>query len=266
MTRRDIIARIDKLAATLHELTQPQVEFIENVVTQFRKPLITIERHRESDLVDAKLLRDFGDVLRIHHCFSKQSLSKDRFEYALEKTLNLCGRSATLAASRTNRGHDITIDGVPYSLKTQGDKAIKEDQLHISKFMELGKGRWPSTARGLATLRDMFLEHMHSYDRIVTLRCLSKKPERWWYELVEIPKALLQEANQGKFEIRRDTKQETRPGYCRVKDRRGNLKFELYFDAGSERKLQVRHLRKDLCIVHATWIFTTEPENVTEQM
>jgi len=265
MTREDIIARVDKLAAALRELTQPQLELIESVVAQFRPPFITIERHPESDIVDAKLLRDFGDVLRIHHCFSKQSLSKDRFEFAFEKTLNLCGRSASLATSRTNRGHDITIDGVPCSLKTQADKSIKEDQLYISKFMELGKGRWPSTARGLSTLRDMFLEHMRSYDRIFTLRCLSKKPERWWYELVEIPKALLQEASQGKFEIRRDTKQETRPGYCHVTDRRGNVKFDLYFDAGSERKLQVKHLRKDLCTVHATWIFATEPEDATEQ-
>ena len=68
---------------------------------------------------DRCLLRNLGDVLRIHHCFSRQSLSKDRFEYALEKTLGLCGRSATLAASSTNRGHDITIEGVPFSLKTQ---------------------------------------------------------------------------------------------------------------------------------------------------
>jgi len=265
MTREDVIARVDKLAAALHELTQPQLEFIESVVDQFRRPFITIERHPESDIVDARLLRDFGDVLRIHHCFSKQALSKDRFEFAFEKTLNLCGRFASLATSRTNPGHDITIDGVPCSLKTQADKAIKEDQLHISKFMELGKGRWPSTARGLASLRDMFLEHMLSYDRIFSLRCLSKNPHRWRYELVEIPKTLLQEASRGKFEIRRDTKQETRPGTCRVTDRHGDLKFELYFDAGSERKLQVRHLRKDLCTVHATWIFAAESEGATAQ-
>jgi len=105
---------------------------------------------------------------------------------------------------------------------------------------------------------------MQSYDRIVTLRYPSKNSDRWWYELVEIPKALLEETSHGKFEIRRDTKQETRPGSWRVTDRRGDLKFELYFDAGSERKLQVRHLRKDLCTVHATWIFATEPADPTE--
>lgn len=257
MTTSEIMERVDRLAVALRELTDQQLRLVETVVTQFRRPFIKIERRQKSDIVDARLLRDFGDVLRIHHCFSKEALSKDRFEYALEKTLILSGKSASLAASRTNRGHDITIEGVPWSLKTQADKGIKEGELHISKFMELGKGKWPASAAGLGRLREMFLRHMDSYERIFTLRCLSKDPTCWRYELVEIPKALLREAGQGKLEIQRKTKQETRPGYCRVRDAEGHLKFELYFDAGSERKLQVRHLRKDLCTVHAQWEFAT---------
>jgi type II restriction enzyme len=252
------MARVDRLVVALRELSEQQIGMIESVVAQFRRPFLKIERWVDSDLVNAPLLRDFGDVLRIHHCFSKEALSKDRFEYALEKTLNLCNKRAVFAASRTNRGHDLTVDGVPYSLKTQADKGIKETEVHISKFMELGKGRWPKTADGFGLLREMFVRHMDAYERIFTLRCLSKDPARWRYELVEIPKALLLEAERGKLEICRKTRQETRPGYCRVTDIAGNLKFELYFDAGSERKLQIRHLRKDLCAVHAQWEFATE--------
>lgn len=203
------------------------------------------------------MLNDFGDVLRMHHCLSKEALSKDRFEYALEQTLNLSGIPAALASSRTNRGHDITIRNVPCSLKTQADKSIKESEIHISKFMELGKGKWPSTASGMGALRDMFLEHMRAYERIFTLRCLARNPMCWRYELVEIPKSLLSEAACGKLSVSKNTKQETRPGCCSVYDEMKNLKFELYFDAGSERKLQVRHLRKDLCIIHAQWEFAT---------
>lgn len=258
MAREDILARANRLIPALRELTEQQLSLVETVVQQFRRPFIRIERHPASDLVNERLLRDFGDVLRIHHCFSKEALSKDRFEYAMEKTLNLCGKAAALAVSRTNRGHDITIENVSYSLKTQADKGIREGEIYISKFMELGKGRWPSNVAGLGQLRDQFLQHMRAYERIFTLRCLSKAPKNWRYELVEIPKTLLQEAERGTFEIRRDTKQETRPGYCHVKDRGGNLKFQLYFDAGSERKLQIKHLRKDLCMVHAQWEFSTE--------
>ena len=257
MTTAEVLARVDRLCIALRDLTTSQIEFIELVVAQFRKPFLSIERNPRSDIVDERLLYDFGDALRIHHCFSKEALSKDRFEYAFEKTLTLCGKPAALATSRTNRGHDITIEGVPCSLKTQADKGIKEGEIYISKFMELGKGRWPSSTHALAQLRDQFLRHMDAYERIFTLRCLSKDPKRWRYELVEIPKALLLEARTGKLELRRDTTQETCPGYCHVKDTDGHLMFQLYFDAGSERKLQVKHLRKDLCMIHAQWEFAT---------
>lgn len=264
MTREDIIARVDNLAAALRELTRPQLDFIERVVDQFRRPFIEIERHPESDLADERLLRDFGDVLRIHHCVSKEALSKDRFEYAFERTLNQCGRRAELA-SKGNPGHDITIDGVPCSLKTQADAGIKEDRLHISKFMELGKGRWSARVKDLEGLRDQFFEHMTAYDRIFSLRCLSKDPSRWHYELVEIPKALLEEAGSGKLSIRRQSRQSPKPGYCDVKEPRGEMKYQLYFDGGTERKLQIKNLRKDLCTVHATWIFAADLDDSTKQ-
>ena len=257
MTNSEILGRIERLSAALRMLTQPQLEFIENVVSQFRKPFLRIERFSSSDLVDDKLLRDFGDVLRMHHCFSKDALSKDRFEYALERTLTLCGKTAVLAASRTNRGHDITIEGVPCSLKTQADKGIKENEIYISKFMELGKGHWGASVRDLTGLREQFHQHMSSYERIFSLRCLSKDPSCWRYELVEIPKTLLSEARTGKLSVCRDSAQTPKPGYCDVKDSSGNLKFQLYFDAGTERKLQIKHLQKTLCIVHAQWEFAT---------
>ena len=100
MTREDILVRVDRLIPALRELTEQQLNLIEIVVRQFRRPFIRIERNPASDLVDDRLLRDFGDVLRIHHCFSKEALSKDRFEYALEKTLTLCGKTAVLAGQK----------------------------------------------------------------------------------------------------------------------------------------------------------------------
>lgn len=253
-----MIARVDRLKVALQKLTDQQLRFIESLVVQFQRPFIKINRDLASDLIDDRTLYDFGDVLRIHHCLSKEALSKDRFEYALEQTLNLCGTPAVLASSRTNRGHDITIRGVRCSLKTQANKSIKEHDIHISKFMELGKGKWPSSADGMGALRDMFLEHMCGYERIFMLRCLSRNPTHWRYELVEIPKKLLEEAACGRLAIAKKTKQDTRPGYCRVYDAKDKLKFELYFDAGAERKLQIRHLRKDLCVIHAQWEFASE--------
>ena len=127
--------RIRSLCKALREISDSQIEWTEAVIAQFRiKP--EIYTNPKSDIVTACVSEGFADALQIHHCFSTEALSKDRFEYALERIMNRCGVPAQLAR-RGNPGHDITIKGVPYSLKTQADKGIKEGSLHISKFMEL---------------------------------------------------------------------------------------------------------------------------------
>ncbi|WP_426769465.1 hypothetical protein, partial [Pseudomonas aeruginosa] len=97
------------------------------------------------------------DRLLSHHAGSRQALSKDRFEFAFESALNESGIPAELVKSRTNRGHDINIRGVPVSLKTEAAATIKDDANHVSKWMELGRGEWK-----LPLLLELFLEHMQS--------------------------------------------------------------------------------------------------------
>jgi type II restriction enzyme len=59
------------------------------------------------------------------------------------------------------------------------------------------------------------------------------------------------------MEMKLDSTQKgAKPGYCHVPSKAGPLKYALYFDGGGERKLQIKGLRKDLCTVHAEWIFT----------
>jgi len=172
----------------------------------------------------------------------------------------LCDRKAELAR-RGNEGHDITIGGLKYSLKTQGNKDMKFNLIHISKFMELGKGKWEDES-DLARLRDLFLERLKSCDRILCLRAFQpgmiKDLAGWHYELIEIPKSLLQQAERGEMTMSHKTKQEPKPGYCYVKDPKHNLLFQLYFDGGKECKLQVQKIQRKECIVHATWQFPTD--------
>ena len=237
------------LAQSLVELTPSQLDWVSGVIRQFHLPH-EFQRKEDSDLVTPSVLEMLGDALRIHHAFSRQALGKDRFEFALERSLNRAGIQAELVLNRTNRGHDITIGGIPVSLKTQADSRINANFLHISKFMELGKGAWE-----LPLLRDLFLEHMQSYDRIFQFRCLKRGPEASFYELVEIPKSLLLEGANAELVIQEKSKQNPKPGYGNVYDEKRKLKFALYFDAGTERKLQIKKVRKDLCSVHATWKF-----------
>ncbi len=211
-----------------------------------------------TDLFDKTTLQNFGDAMRVHHSFSSEPFSKDKFEYVLVAVLNMSGHKAELAP-KGNPGHDVTVDGVKLSLKTQADKNIREDAIWISKFMELGKGSWGDDPNDLLGLRDQFISHMNSYERILSLRALEKE-RKWKYELVEIPKELLSLAKNGDLEMKTDSKQYPKPGYCYVRDEQGGILFDLYFDGGGERKLQIKKLNKKHCRVHATWEFIIPPE------
>lgn len=245
---------IKYIQSVLPDLSDSQLEWLRTVITELNQPK-TYHQNKNSDLISECILNNFGDTLKIHHCVSNEAFTKDKFEHALEWVFNRClSKGKANLADRGNPGHDLTIDGIRYSLKTQADRNISASKLHISKFHELGKGSWGDQESDLIGLRDQFFDHMKSYDRILSLRCL--KSEDWLYELVEIPKALLLRASEGSLEMKHLSKQFPKPGYCYVRDSDGEMLFQLYFDGGSERKLQIKHLQKDLCIVHATWQFS----------
>lgn len=243
--------RIRHISEQLLCLTEYQLDSISRIIDQLQEPSVFL-RNEASKLITPDVLQDFGDALRIHHVFSAEALSKDRFEYALERVLRGRGIPAQ-RAPKGNPGHDLTIRGTRVSLKTQADKNIKANNIHISKFMELGKGAWTDKVEDLRGLLTRFLEHMTRYELIFTLRRLRDNTHEH-YELVEIPKTLLDRAEYGSIRMVTTSKQNPKPGYCTVLDDQG-VAFHLYFDGGTERKLQVKDLRKNLCFVHATWKF-----------
>ncbi|MES9944375.1 MAG: hypothetical protein ABW080_05415 [Candidatus Thiodiazotropha sp.] len=247
---------IESLVRSIPDLTAGQLHWIQRVVSVYAaEHKFTLN---ESDLFDEITLQNFGDAMRVHHSFSSEPFSKDKFEYVLVNVLNLSGHNAELAP-KGNPGHDATVDGVQLSLKTQADKNIKENSIWISKFMELGKGNWGDDPADLDGLRDQYLAHMANYEKIFTLRALQKAPH-WRYELVEIPLPILKLAKYGELEMKLDSKQFPKPGYCYVRNEQGDTVFNLYFDGGGERKLQIKNLNKEYCRVHAEWDFFIPPE------
>ena len=244
-----------ELIELLGKLSKRKLAFVESVVTGLTGDM-SEWRNSKSDLACEVFLEEFGVYLLAHHVAASKPLTKAHFERAMERVLKLAGRKAELSPAG-NPGHDITIDGTKFSLKTQADRHIKSESLWISKFMELGKGDWSDKPEQLKGLRAQFLRHMQNYERVLSLRALKRIENgkvHWHYELVEIPKALLEEAAKGKLEMM-DSRQNPKPGYCTVKDAKGDVKFQLYFDGGTERKLQIKDLKKKLCIVHGTWDF-----------
>ena len=122
--------RIDRIIKIIPSLTEGQLYWLNRVIQVFDSPhQFKIE---QSNLLDKVTLENFGDALRIHHSFSEESFSKDKFEYVFEKVLKMSGHKTTLAP-KGNRGHDITINNVRVSLKTQADNNIREDKIWISK-------------------------------------------------------------------------------------------------------------------------------------
>ncbi len=84
---------------------------------------------------------------------------------------------------------------------------------------------------------------------------LSKSRYTRKYELVEIPISVLELASGGKLEMKLNSKQFPKPGYCYAHDKQDTTILNLYFDGGGERKLQIKSLNKDYCRVHAEWEF-----------
>ncbi len=243
------------LASRIAALSQGQRALLVTMIDMFEHP-IECYRDPTSDIVTTDFLTTFGDILKLHHSLSDDYLDKYRFEVAMQRVYGALGHEA-VRPSRCHPGHDLTVDGTKWSLKTQGDANIKRDVLHISKFMELGRGKWENED-DLQGLRDRFLNHLIAYDRILQLRYFlttRNDASRHFYELVEIPKSLLYEAQGGVFKMMLNSRQSPKPGYCTITDADGMVRFRLYFDGGTERKLQIKGLRKDLCKVHATWEF-----------
>lgn len=252
------------LVPDLQKLTPDQFAWIEQLVRSMSLPA-THWRNPASDVfTDDRVLGLFFLFLITHHTLSAEAFKQEKFEYALEKILTQCGRKAERAPSRTNPGHDLTVDDVRWSLKTVADKAIKRDPVLLTKWMELGKGTWGKDVGDLKRLCDKFVAHLAGYDRVFVLRYLTPGARtEHEYEVIEIPKPLLLLAPTGEFQISVRSRQSAAvPGTCIVRDDAGVM-FELYFDGGSERKLKVQKLRRNLCVHHATWKFSTpEPKPV----
>lgn len=249
------------LVPDIAKLSEDQFAWIRQLVSSMALPYNALRNPDSDVLTDDRTMGLFCLYLVTHHTLSAEPFKKEKFEYAIERIMSTLGRRASRPKSRTNPGLDLTVDGVRWPFKSEAHKGIKSDSIHISKWMELGKGDWGESETTLRGLCDRFLHHLSGYDRVFLLRCLTPDdPLEHHYELLEIPKAILVKAKAGTFTVMLASRQNPKPGYCRVSDKRGQM-YELYFDGGTERKLRVQKLRRDLCIFHGEWKFhTSEPK------
>jgi Type II site-specific deoxyribonuclease len=255
------LAQAQSVIPDLRALTTEQFAWVERLVKTMALPANCV-RNPASDVFpdddSAGLLFLF---LITHHTLSAESFKKEKCEYALVQIMTTLRRTAVLAKSRTNPGHDLTVDGSKWSVKSEAHRDIEKDFILMSKWMELGKGKWDEEADLHTLCAKNFQGHLANYDRIFVFRCLTPTElVDHHYELLEIPKTILVMAcSSGVFIMTKKSKQTPKPGYCRVSDERG-LMYQLYFDGETERKLRLQKLRRDLCAFHAEWKFeSTRP-------
>ncbi len=136
---------IGEIVEALRRLTLAQQEWVKSAIHAFGAAC-QFDRAPDSDVVTDAVLASLGDRLLSHHAGSRQALSKDRFEFAFEAALNAAGIPAQLVKSRTNRGHDINIRGVPVSLKTEAAVNIKDNFI---RDVRLFAGRWKAGRCGM---------------------------------------------------------------------------------------------------------------------
>lgn len=132
-------SRKKRLIRIIEEFPENRLHWLESVTEILNCPHRFV-LHKQK-LMNHEWSLSFGDALMVHHAFSNEPFTKDKLEYALVNTANLVGIPADFAP-KGNRGHDIVVDSVKYSLKTQADKSLKKNFIWISKYMELGKGEW----------------------------------------------------------------------------------------------------------------------------
>ncbi len=252
------IEQAKSLIPDLRALTTEQFAWVKHLVRSMALPVNSIRNPRSDIFPDDRSVGLLFLYLITHHVLSAEAFKKEKCEYALQQIMETLGRTAELAASRTHPGHDLTVNGERWSLKSEAHRGIKKDRIHVSKWMELGRGRWEDEDDLRTLCANNFQRHLANYDRIFTFRCLNPdEPVDHHYELLEIPKAIFVTAcSAGVFTMMTSSRQMPKPGYCRVSDS-GGLMYELYFDGGTERKLRVQKLRRDLCVFHAEWKFTT---------
>jgi hypothetical protein len=224
------------------------------LLTEMAKALqrpITVSVAGDSDIVSEAFASDFTGRLLLFHAMHDAALTKKTFEYFFCGASRAAGRSAHHTENAVHAGEDITVDGVKFSLKTEGGKSISTKAVHISKFMEARWIRECRTGDDFCRLsHERILDHLKHYERIVTLRAF-ESGDYIKYDLVEIPRVLLEKIGTLRpfdFSVR----SENGSSSAIVKGENGENLFTLSLD-GSVEKVTVRNLLVNHCRIHAQW-------------
>lgn len=240
------VGQLDDLGAQVLET------MVDSLAGSFRETLLP-----SSDIATPAFAQNFRQRLQIHHATHEEAFKKKTFEFAFKASSIAAGKTATMDPNDSNPGHDVTVDKVKFSLKTEAGKSINSDFITISKLMEARWIRECQTGEDFQRGMSKLLTHFLHYERIVMLRAkaVSVPFAGVEYQLVEIPLAVIQAVGLLKA-TDFGPRGERSGGSSAVVKFKGEDAFRLRLD-GSVEKVTVSRLKKSLCTVHATWVVKT---------
>lgn len=243
-------ALIQNLLEGIESLSDVAIRTLTQMVGALGRDVLT-QRNLQSSLVSETLAEEFALRLVLFHAAHEVNLTKKTFEFVFANALRSSGHIVELTDNAVFAGADMTVDGVPYSLKTEGGKSVRRDVAHISKFMELRAMRGCRTAADFVALtKEHFVPHTNRYQKILSLRSW-RGGQEIEYQLLEIPISILKRANLLEEE---DFGEPTQGGSCSaiVRSQEGDPLFTLVYD-GSVEKITLRGIIVEACTDHCRW-------------
>ena len=151
-------------SGTISNLSSAEQHLLARVLNSLRIPLIPPTGLEEDNwLLGMNEFNYMASLIKLHHTFSTGNFDKRRFENGLEECLNEVQEGRCRLSPPGHPGADMIVDGVRVSCKTEGARTIKQNQVHISKWMEMGSADWSNSSN----LVDAFLNHSTRYDRVI---------------------------------------------------------------------------------------------------
>ena len=217
--------------------------YVDELLTAMRGPC-KLTFPEPSNLVTQMFAQEFQAALLLNHYFLGAPLATASFDAAFIRSARACGHIVTPAPDGY-RFWDVEIDGRRISLKSTAAANLRIGALHISKLCEAA---WIQDMRGAAQREDatkrLFANYTGAVDSIIQLRLFK---HRAFYELVEIPSALLKQvADVPRADFAPDGPSIGIPVGKTPPD------FTLKLDR-SDAKITLANINKNVCRVLATW-------------
>jgi hypothetical protein len=156
------------------------------------------------------------------------------FESLVEKALRDINKPfSVIPTARNSPQHDLLVDGVRLSIKSETGKATRQSRITITKLCTTEREPWTAEM-----LIQRTMAHLGRYDVILMLRSVWKLP-LLHYQLLEIPVSTLRLIAGADFEPVGSRTGRQSLGADVVRD--GEPAFHVHFD-GSDGKCSIRNL------------------------